>query len=89
MRSRLVLFLLLTAVVLPYSTGCSIYRHASRPELWGMSLPETWEYDSLRKSGKSHSEARQIIWQRRNEPRATQDRELTQTQLPSDNQTSP
>ncbi len=61
MRLRMVLLCAAAVLLLPVSTGCSVYRYVSRPELWGMSLPESWEYDSLRHDGKSHSEARRII----------------------------
>jgi len=61
MRFTMAFVCLLATLILFTSTGCSIWRQVSRPELWGLSLPETWRYDSLRASGKSHLEARQII----------------------------
>lgn len=67
MRSKLVLVCLLTALVLPMAAGCTYWRYGSRPELWGMGLLETWEYDSMRQSGMTHWEARRIIRERRAE----------------------
>jgi hypothetical protein len=80
MQLRLIPFYLLLGMAVSCSLGCSSYRQVSRPELWGMSLPETWEYDLLRSSGKSHSEARRFIRQRRNEMPAWQEREVPITQ---------
>ncbi|MDB4778260.1 hypothetical protein OAG68_02270 [bacterium] len=56
---------LVALLVIPNFPGCSIWRQASQPELWGLSLPETWSYGELRNSGKTHFEARRIIRQSR------------------------
>ena len=72
MRSLGVRLFLVTVLILTISPGCSVWRQASRPELWGMSLPETWDYDMLRSSGVSHSEARRIIRQKRTEASVTE-----------------
>lgn len=80
MRSRLLIICLLAASTLPFATGCSLYRQVSRPELWGLSLPESWEYDNLRNSGKSHFEARQMIWRSRQAPRAAPEHDTPEPQ---------
>lgn len=42
-------------------SGCTLWRYYSRPELWGLSHQESFEYDKLRQSGKSHGEARSLV----------------------------
>ena len=72
MPSKLILFCLLTIPL----TGCTIYRQASRPELWGLGPTEMWDYDSMRESGMSHAEARRILRERRAEASEAQDSAL-------------
>ena len=40
-----VVLILLTTI---NSSGCTYWRHVSRPELWGMSIQEGWDYDRQR-----------------------------------------
>lgn len=78
MRSNLILCCLVTALAIPSMSGCAIYRHYSRPELWGLSFTESWDYDLLRHSGRSHAEARRIIRERKGEPYLSPDDDLLQ-----------
>jgi len=80
MRSKLVLVCVLATLFLPVSTGCSVWKQVSRPELWGLGLPEMWEYDRLRNSGKSHKETRQITRQSRAATPVSQERETFEFQ---------
>ncbi len=80
MRSKLLVVCVLATLLIPFSTGCSIWRQVTRPELWGLTLLETWEYDSLRKSGQSHAEARQTIRQKRAAPPVSQESEADEVQ---------
>ncbi len=63
MRQKLILVAVMAMLTVPFSTGCSVWRQVSRPELWGLSLLETWEYDRHRRSGKSVLESRRAARQ--------------------------
>jgi hypothetical protein len=81
MRPKTTSIVGLAMLLVLFSTGCSVWRVVSCPELWGMSLPETWEYDLQRASGKSVQEARRAARQsvtmtkQQPEQNTTEDRE--------------
>lgn len=50
-------------ILLIVSSGCTYYRYAVRPHVWGMTIQESWDYDNLRyESGLSNLEARRAIF---------------------------
>ena len=63
MRTRVSIILLGLCLMFSFTAGCSVWRQASRPELWGLSLPESWEYDYHRSSGMSVLESRRAARQ--------------------------
>jgi hypothetical protein len=52
-KLRICALFVLTATV--STTGCTYWRYVSRPELWGMSLEESWEYDRQRNQAMTRS----------------------------------
>ena len=65
MRTRWMYLCVLVMLLVPLFTGCTIYRRATSPQTWGLSLTEEWEYGDLRNSGVSHWEARRRLREKR------------------------
>ncbi len=73
MQTRCIYLGLLVMLLVPLFTGCTIYRRATLPQVWGLSLTEEWEYGTLRNSGMSHWEARRELREERDAKSAATD----------------
>jgi hypothetical protein len=65
MRAQSTFIVVLAILLLSCSSGCTYWRIASQPELWGLTIPETWEYG--RRPGELILEARRNARRRAHE----------------------